>query len=115
MEKHWISAEDFANKYRKGELDQAQIIDVREQEEWDEIHLEKARLIPMNTILEHLDQLVPNQEMYLLCAHGVRSYYVMGNLLDLGWKQIINVEGGMAAVSYYLHQLEAKEADHDRD
>jgi rhodanese-related sulfurtransferase len=115
MEKHWITAEDFAQKYEKGELDQAQIIDVREQEEWDQIHLEKAKLISMNSILERLDQLDPTQEIYLLCAHGVRSYYVMGKLIDLGWNQVINVEGGMAAVTYYLHQLEVMKADHDGD
>jgi rhodanese-related sulfurtransferase len=75
------------------------IIDVREPHEWDYYHLESSLLIPMNSIPDRLQDLPEGQDIYMICAHGVRSQMVCDYLRRNGYEQVINVEGGMAAVS----------------
>ncbi|RKD25672.1 hypothetical protein BEP19_01645 [Ammoniphilus oxalaticus] len=111
MESHNISASDFVALYKKDGLKQSKIIDVREQHEWDMIHLEQACLIPMNTIPENLEQLSKEQDLYIVCAHGVRSLHVTNYLVHLGYARTINVEGGMAAIAMLLEQNDAESAE----
>ena len=100
--KHTISAAEFAMQYQQGNLDGAQIIDVRELYEWEAGHLQKATLIPMNTIPDLLNQLSSSKDIYLVCAHGVRSLHVLNYLVQNGITNVINVEGGMAELMIYL-------------
>jgi phage shock protein E len=57
------------------ELKKALLIDVREQDEWDEGHLKRARLIPLSKIQEGLkpDSLPMDKILYLHCRSGGRS------------------------------------------
>lgn len=99
-----ISAEDFARKYHAGELQGDQIIDVREQEEWDFIHLDGTRLIPLQTLPAHLEEIDRSRPVYLLCAHGVRSIHACNFLYHHGIQQVINIDGGLAEVMIYIDQ-----------
>jgi rhodanese-related sulfurtransferase len=103
-QQYQIDAPQFAKKYLQGELDQAQIIDVREAHEWAIIHLDKAELIPMNSIPQNLHRLSDEKPIYLRCAHGVRSWHVLEYLVKQGYEQVVNVEGGMAEIIPYLDQ-----------
>ncbi|WP_052947660.1 rhodanese-like domain-containing protein [Aneurinibacillus tyrosinisolvens] len=103
MDKYSITSNDFAQLYRDGQLDEAYIMDVREPYEWEMYHLEKARLLPMNSVPEHLDQLDKDQTVYVVCAHGVRSWHVTNYLLRNGFDKVVNVEGGMAEVALHLN------------
>jgi rhodanese-related sulfurtransferase len=76
------------------------VIDVREQHEWDYYHLEHTLLMPMNSIPGRIHEIPQDQEVYIICAHGVRSEMVCGYLRENGFDQVINVDGGMAAVAY---------------
>lgn len=76
-----------------------QIIDVREQAEWDYYHIEGSRHVPMNTIPGRLDELDSEQPLYIVCAHGVRSEKVCRFLAEQGYDDLTNIAGGMAAVS----------------
>jgi rhodanese-related sulfurtransferase len=98
MMKH-ISPEKFV-ELLKGEKGKAlSIIDVREQMEWDYYHLEEAELIPMNTIPARIADIPGDRDVYVICAHGVRSQIVCGYLEQNGRDNVINVQGGMAAVA----------------
>jgi rhodanese-related sulfurtransferase len=57
------------------ELKKAILVDVREQDEWDEGHLKPARLIPLSKIQEGLkpDALPKDKIIYLHCRSGRRS------------------------------------------
>ncbi|SFJ57260.1 rhodanese-like domain-containing protein [Thermoflavimicrobium dichotomicum] len=104
QEKYHISAKDFAKKYKHGELQQVQLIDVREPQEWEIYHLEHSQLIPLAQLplrLHELDRLKP---VYILCAHGVRSWHAANYLLQEGFEQVMNVDGGLAEVSLYLDE-----------
>ncbi len=72
------------------------LIDVREQDEWDAGHAPSARLVPMSTISDHLDELPRDQKFLVICHSGGRSRRVTDILLQAGF-DAVNVEGGMMA------------------
>ncbi|MCS7462431.1 rhodanese-like domain-containing protein [Paenibacillus doosanensis] len=95
----YIEPREFLEKVDGKRLGDALIIDVREPMEWDYYHLEEAKLIPMNTIPARLPELPQDKPLYIVCAHGLRSANVCYYLRQHGYEQVINVEGGMAAVA----------------
>ncbi|MFT9848788.1 rhodanese-like domain-containing protein [Aneurinibacillus sp. REN35] len=101
-DKHAITAEEFAAKYNAGELAGAYFMDVREPYEWERVRLEEAHLIPMNTVPEQMGGLDKERTMYVICAHGVRSWHVVQYLLGNGFCGVINVEGGMEEIMRYI-------------
>jgi rhodanese-related sulfurtransferase len=91
-----ISAGDLLKLIDDGE--EPCIIDVREQAEWEYYHLDEAVLIPMNTIPARLEEIPDDRDVYIVCAHGVRSQTVCRYLEQQGRSNAVNVIGGMAAV-----------------
>lgn len=77
------------------------IIDVREQHEWDYYHMEEAKLIPMQQIPLRMGELPEDEDIYIVCAHGMRSMRVAEYLQDNGFDRVINVDGGMAAIAMF--------------
>jgi rhodanese-related sulfurtransferase len=39
-----------------------------------------------------------------MCAHGIRSLHVVQFLLNNGFADVVNVDGGLAEVSLYLDE-----------
>ncbi|WP_274651680.1 rhodanese-like domain-containing protein [Paenibacillus humicola] len=99
--KRWTDVEplEFVRRMREGGLSADQVIDVREQPEWDYYHLEQTTLMPMNTIPGRIDELPRDKPLYIICAHGVRSEAVCRYLHERGFGGLQNVLGGMAAVA----------------
>lgn len=95
-----IAPDEFVRRLGDGRLDGI-VVDVREPQEWAYYRLEEAVFMPMQTIPGRLAELPADRDMYVVCAHGVRSAMVCQYLSGLGFDRLINVEGGMAAVSYY--------------
>jgi rhodanese-related sulfurtransferase len=104
QEKYHISAEEFAKKYQNGELADAQVIDVREPEEWEIYHLKGSKLIPLGDLPSRLGEIDRNKKAYLLCAHGIRSIHAANYLLHQGIEDVVNVDGGLAEVVLYLDE-----------
>ncbi|NOU89462.1 rhodanese-like domain-containing protein [Paenibacillus sp. LMG 31460] len=94
-----IHPNKFLEALDQQELKDSIIIDVRELHEWEYYHLKEAQLIPMQQIPHRLGELPEDRDIYLVCAHGVRSYRVAEYLLENGFDRVINVDGGMAAVA----------------
>lgn len=94
-----VGPEDFKRKLENGELSDSLIIDVREPYEWEYYHWEEPVLMPMNTIPERLEELPKDKAIYVVCAHGVRSANVSYYLKMQGFDQIVNLDGGMAALA----------------
>lgn len=99
--KQWIDVEPeaFLALIKEGKLTGDQVIDVREQMEWDYYHLEPSTLMPLNTIPERMDEIPVDKPVYLICAHGIRSVSACRYLHEKGYGNLRNVEGGMAAVA----------------
>jgi rhodanese-related sulfurtransferase len=88
----------FLDSLDKGELKDSLILDVRENYEWEYYHLDEAALMPMNTIPHKLHEIPEDRDIYVVCAHGVRSQMVCEFLRENGVERAINVNGGMAAI-----------------
>lgn len=73
------------------------LIDVRELEEWQEVHIPKAIHIPKDTIAEGITSAVTDksQPIYLHCRGGVRSLHAGQTLVNLGYKEVYSVDGGI--------------------
>ena len=71
------------------------LLDVREQSEYDIVHLEDARLIPLNTLPQHVEGLPSDQEIVVYCHHGQRSLYAVAYLQQNGFNDAKNLIGGI--------------------
>ena len=71
------------------------ILDVREQWEYDICHIEGSLHIPMGQLLNKIDDLEKNDTIVVVCHHGIRSRIVGKHLEDYGFKNIINLTGGV--------------------
>ena len=71
------------------------ILDVREQEEFDESHIPGAILIPYHQILEKAEaQLTDKDQMILVyCRSGRRSKLAAEDLVKLGYTNILEFGG----------------------
>jgi rhodanese-related sulfurtransferase len=94
-----IEPEHFNEMLLNNEIIAANIVDVRELPEWHYYHLDGTKHIPMHTIPERIDELSRDETLYVICAHGVRSAAVCNYMLQQGFTQIKNVEGGMSAIA----------------
>ncbi|MDQ3729651.1 MAG: ThiF family adenylyltransferase, partial [Actinomycetota bacterium] len=75
------------------------VLDVREQNEWDESHLEGAIHVPQGEVAERIDELAPDRSERLLvhCRTDNRSARIVDLLGELGYEDAVAVEGGIVA------------------
>ena len=76
----------------------AQLIDVREPDEYSAVRAEGAVNIPLSEFVARTDELDPERDIYLICKSGGRSAQA-GEYLEQarGWDNVINVAGGTTA------------------
>jgi rhodanese-related sulfurtransferase len=79
----------------------ARLIDVRERTEFegDLGHLEAAELVPLATLKAASAQWNRDEPIYLVCRSGQRSAAAAAELLELGFTNVVSVQGGMEAVN----------------
>lgn len=73
------------------------LIDCREQDEWDLVHIPEAQLVPMSQISEQLNELEPHRDARVVihCHHGGRSMRVASWLRQQGFSQAQSMAGGI--------------------
>lgn len=89
-----------AEELRQEMTDKAQdlvLIDVREPHEWDIVHIEGARLIPLNQLPERLSELDGHAEIVTHCHHGARSMKALEILKGAGFGKVRSLAGGIDA------------------
>ncbi len=94
-----ISVAEAKEKLERGE---AVMVDVREPNEYAEVHAKDVRLIPVNTVMAEVKQirdLAGGKEVLFICKSGQRSalaaeFATASGLDDLA---LFNVEGGTIA------------------
>ncbi|MBI0576316.1 rhodanese-like domain-containing protein [Neobacillus cucumis] len=84
-----VSEEEFRGGYRK-----AQLIDVREPNEFDAGHILGARNIPMSQIRMRMKEIRPDMPVYLYCQSGMRSGRAAQFLYRKGYKDLTQLQGG---------------------
>ena len=72
----------------------ARILDVREDYEWAAGHAEGAAHIPLDQLPARLDELDPDEDLYVICRTGGRSFRAVQWLVGQGYSAM-NVAGGM--------------------
>lgn len=91
-----ISAFEFAHRHAQHPLT---IIDVRKQSEYEAEHVEGATNIALDYINNNMASFPKDTPFYLHCAGGYRSVIASSILKARGYNNMINIEGGMSAIS----------------
>jgi sulfur-carrier protein adenylyltransferase/sulfurtransferase len=83
-------------KDRLGSVDAPLLLDVREQDEWQEGALPGAMHIPRGNLESRVEALVPDKsrEIVLYCAGGSRSAFAAKSLGELGYTNVSSMAGG---------------------
>lgn len=84
-----VTEEEFKAGYRK-----AQLIDVREPNEFDAGHILGARNIPLSQIKMRMKEIRPDMPVYLYCQSGSRSARAAQYLYRGGYKDLTQLKGG---------------------
>jgi len=71
------------------------LLDVRSEEEFKDMRIEGAILIPDNEIKERapIELLDKDVRIIVYCWRGFRSVFAVNDLLDMGYKNIYNIGG----------------------
>jgi rhodanese-related sulfurtransferase len=91
-----ISAEEFNSKFSKGGIN---VLDVRRPGEYEAQHVKDVPNQPLDFIESWKGKLDKNKEYHLHCAGGYRSVIAASVLKRAGYKNLIDVAGGFAAIS----------------
>ena len=72
------------------------VLDVREVEEYDQGIIPDSILIPQGKIEESIKERIPNhdQPVIAMCAGGVRSAFAAVTLNELGYTNVVSMDGG---------------------
>jgi rhodanese-related sulfurtransferase len=75
----------------------ALVLDVREPYEFDEGHVAGVVLVPLATVAARAGDFDANAPVYVFCRSGNRSLVAAQTLVDAGYRDVRNVDGGMIA------------------
>lgn len=81
--------EEFRAGYRK-----AQLIDVREPNEFEGGHILGARNIPMSQMKMRMKEIRPDMPVFLYCQSGMRSARAAQFLHRRGYRDLTQLQGG---------------------
>jgi rhodanese-related sulfurtransferase len=84
-----VTEEEFRAGYRK-----AQLIDVREPNEFEAGHILGARNIPTSQLKMRMKEIRPDMPVYLYCQSGMRSARAAQFLNRRGYKDLTQLQGG---------------------
>jgi rhodanese-related sulfurtransferase len=84
-----LTEEEFRAGYRK-----AQLIDVREADEYASGHILGARNIPLTQMRMRMKELRKDQPIYLYCQSGLRSGRAAQMLYRKGYRDLYHLKGG---------------------
>ncbi|KHD84852.1 rhodanese-like domain-containing protein [Heyndrickxia ginsengihumi] len=84
-----LTQEEFKAGYRK-----AQLIDVREPNEFDNGHILGARNIPLSQLKMRIKEIRSDKPVYLYCQNGTRSVRAAQMLYRKGYRDLSQLKGG---------------------
>ena len=92
-----LTVEELKARLDRGE--RPLLVDVREPFEWNIVNLSEygARLIPLKQLPERENELDREREVVLVCRSGARSLNAAEYLLAQGFRNVVNLAGGMRA------------------
>ncbi|WP_422772585.1 rhodanese-like domain-containing protein [Plantactinospora sp. WMMC1484] len=73
----------------------AYLLDVREADEWAAGHAPGAHHLPMMEVPARMSEIPADGDVVVVCRSGGRSAQVVGYLMNNGWDNVRNLDGGM--------------------
>lgn len=77
------------------------ILDVREEGEFNNGHVKNAINIPLGQIRDRLDEIPKDKDVYLHCRSSQRSYLAIKILQGNGYTNLYNIQGSFLGISLY--------------
>jgi rhodanese-related sulfurtransferase len=87
------------NDYETALTPGAQLVDVRQPDEFAAGSLPGARNVPLGELAARVGELDPARRVVLLCRSGARSQRAAEYLESIGFGDVVNLSGGMIAVA----------------
>ena len=102
---HLIDYEGFCNPVNTTEITPAELstmknidlIDIREQNEWNQGYIEGARLVPLSQLHNNLELIPRDRDVVLYCRSGSRSAHALEMLRAAGYNRAKHLKGGILA------------------
>ena len=98
-----ISPKQFAERISQG--GQYRFLDVREPFEYAIAFVEGAEQTPLSSFMEWIDSLKTDEEIVVMCHHGVRSANLCMFLISNGFENVSNLEGGIDLWSIEVDEM----------
>jgi rhodanese-related sulfurtransferase len=92
-----VDAAEAADRLGRADAPKPLLVDVREIDEFRDVRVEGAALLPMSSFAERHAELPKDRPLLVMCAGGTRSAAATAFLLRGGWADVVNVEGGITA------------------
>ncbi len=73
------------------------VLDVRQPEEWNELHVPGATLIPLDQLPQRVSEVPKDKDIVVICRSGNRSQAGRDILLKAGYESVTSVNGGILA------------------
>jgi rhodanese-related sulfurtransferase len=73
----------------------AYVVDVRQPEEWNQVHIPGATLIPLGELQSRLSEVPKDKPVVVVCRSGNRSQQGRDILLKAGFDQVTSMAGGV--------------------
>jgi len=71
------------------------LLDVRTRQEYAEVRMADARLIPINELVARIGEIPRERPIMVYCAVGSRSSQVANYLARAGYPEVYNLNGGI--------------------
>ena len=92
-----ISASQLDEWLSDAERAKPVLLDVREAWEFETCRIAGSRSMPMRGIPARFNELRRDQDIVMICHHGARSFQAGMFLEQMGFRGIVNLQGGVAA------------------
>jgi rhodanese-related sulfurtransferase len=95
---HEIDIEEYKRMLTAG--DAGQLVDVREDSEWEAAHADGAVHLSKGIIERDIEKTFPDKDtkLVLYCGGGFRSALATDNLQKMGYRNILSLDGGWRAI-----------------
>lgn len=84
-----VTIDDLADAISHG----AYVLDVREQEEYDEVHVPGVALIPLGQLEDRINEVEDGSRVFVICRSGARSLKG-ADILEANGIDAVSVAGG---------------------
>jgi rhodanese-related sulfurtransferase len=93
-----ISVDEYARLAAESKA--GQLVDVREDSEWNEAHASGAVHLSKGVIERDIEDVFPNKDtgLVLYCGGGFRSALTADSIQRMGYSNVLSLDGGWRAI-----------------